>query len=139
MVLVQFGFQRPEIVILTVQMTFVSRDLDLAAEELLALALVQRFRHILVLLEADHRIPISALTDHLDHGHLAVLFVLMKQAVLQTGVRGANRQIAHTDRQRFAAGVQVVQRRVIAVLQIVQSIRIVGQQTVRQAVTIVVD
>ena len=66
----------------------VEGDLDLAAEEALVMRHVQRLLGVLGLLEADDGVALGALADDLHRGHLAVLLVLVEQAVLQGRVCG---------------------------------------------------
>lgn len=74
--------------------------LDLAPEEELIVTDLQSLLGVLRLLEADDGVPVGVLAHHLHPGDLAVLLVLVEQAVLQRGVAGSDRQVAHADTER---------------------------------------
>lgn len=98
MILVDFGLVRPKLVVLDV-VSLIRRDLDLAAEKELVMGDFECFFDVLGFLEADQSVSVACRTDDLHPCDLAVLFVLVEEAVLEGGIAAASGQITYADRQ----------------------------------------
>lgn len=99
-VLVQVGFQGPELVIVQIQAGIPGRHFNFAPEKELVPRHFQRLVHILGLLETHYGHSVRALAGHFDRHHFAVLLVLVEEAVLEARVRRAEGKVAHANGQR---------------------------------------